>query len=358
MKILPFAPNRVLRLYRGGSGIDRLCGIEPAVDNNFPENWIASCIEGNGRVYHSPGHGISKVMVDGRCVGFPEHLAAHAAEMLGEKHLRRYGAVPAVLVKLLDSAEELPLQVHPTRDDARRYLHADYGKTEAWIVLATHEVDGEAPYLRVGFNDALDEAAFTREARNGRFETGLTMLNKLRVAPGDVILIRGGLPHAIGPGVTMVEIMEPSDFVVIPERECCGVVLDEKQRFMGIAPETALGIFDFTPTTGEALRKRCRPASRVLAATASGTLRSLIAPTDCEYFSAVELTLAGEWEFDNPDSCGIGIVVDGELDFDGITVGRGGNFFLPWCIKRLPVTGRGRLIMVRPPAVRDERKEH
>ena len=350
MKILPFAPNRVLRLYRGGSGIDRLCGIEPAVDNNFPENWIASCIEGNGRVYHSPGHGISKVMVDGKTVSFPEFLAAHAAEMLGEKHLRRYGAIPAVLVKLLDSAEELPLQVHPTRDDARRHLHADYGKTEAWIVLATHEVKGVDPYLLVGFNDSVNETVFTREARNGRFETALTMLNKLRVAPGDVIVIRGGLPHAIGPGVTMVEIMEPSDFVVIPERECCGVVLDEKQRFMGIAPETALAMFDFTPMTEEVLRRRCCPVARILAETPSGILRSLIAPSDCEYFSAVELTLDGTWDFDNSESFGIGIVVEGELDFDGITVGRGGNFFLPWCIKRLPVAGRGRLILVRPPA--------
>ena len=59
--ILPFAPNRVLRLYLGGSGIDRLCGIEPAEDTRYPENWIASCIEGNGRAYHSPGHGISRI---------------------------------------------------------------------------------------------------------------------------------------------------------------------------------------------------------------------------------------------------------------------------------------------------------
>ena len=71
--ILPFAPNRVLRLYLGGSGIDRLCGIEPAEDSRYPENWIASCIEGNGRAYHSPGHGISKIRLGDSLVSFPEY---------------------------------------------------------------------------------------------------------------------------------------------------------------------------------------------------------------------------------------------------------------------------------------------
>jgi len=141
--ILPFAPNRVLRLYLGGSGIDRLCGIEPAEDSRYPENWIASCIEGNGRAYHSPGHGISKIRLGNALVSFPEYLEEHAVELLGEKHIRRYGADPAVLVKLLDSAEQLPLQVHPTKADARKYLNSDYGKTEAWIVLATRKVNGK-----------------------------------------------------------------------------------------------------------------------------------------------------------------------------------------------------------------------
>ena len=53
--IYPFTPNRVLRLYRGGSGIDKLCGNVPAEDTRFPENWIASVIEGNGRACHSTG---------------------------------------------------------------------------------------------------------------------------------------------------------------------------------------------------------------------------------------------------------------------------------------------------------------
>ena len=83
LKPFKFLPNRVLRLYLGGSGIDALCGNPSPEDSRFPENWIASCIEGNGRAYHSPGHGISKVEYDGAVHGFPEFLHAHAEEILG-----------------------------------------------------------------------------------------------------------------------------------------------------------------------------------------------------------------------------------------------------------------------------------
>ena len=176
------------------------------------------------------------------------------------------------------------------------------------------------------------------------------MLNRIAVAPGDTIIIRGGVPHAIGPGVTMVEIMEPSDWVVIPEIACCGVELDEKQRFMGIDPETAVGMFDFTPQTEAQIRANFSPVPKILRQTSAGTFRSLIAPEDCELFSAYELTLDGEWELENRDSFAIGIVTAGTLTLDGIRMRSGENFFLPFSLERLRISGTGRVILIRPPA--------
>ena len=343
--------NRVLRLYSGGSGIDRLCGNPNGVDTRFPENWIASCIEGNGRAYHSPGHGISKITVDGEIRLFPDYLKEHAAELLGKKHLKRYGTSLGTLVKLLDSAEELPLQVHPSRADAKKYLHSEYGKTEAWLVLATREIKGEKPYLLIGFNRNLDKELFVRETLAGKLDKSRKMLNKLPVAPGDVVIIAGGLPHAIGPGVTMVEVMEPSDWVLIPEIECCGVSLNEKQRFIGLPPETAVNLFDFTPMNEAEIRKKLFPVSHLIRSTEAGSFRVLISPEDCKLFSAYELTLNGTWEMENPASFAIGVVVEGTLDFDGTTIKQGGNFFLPYAIKKLKIQGHGRLMLIRPPQV-------
>ena len=349
--ILPFAPNRVLRLYLGGYGIDKLCGKTPAEDTRYPENWIASVIEGNGRAYHSPGHGISKILVDGSPVDFPGFLKEHAEMMLGAGPVEKYGPSPGVLVKFLDSAEQLPLQVHPTRADARKYLHSDYGKTEAWIVLSTRRIHGEEPYLLVGFNDRLDRGIFTRECLDGKFVHGGEMLNKIHVAPGDVIIIRGGVPHAIGPGVTMVEIMEPSDWVIIPEIECCGVQLNEKQRFMGIDPETAVSMTDFTPHTISEIREKFFPERKLLERQGNSMLTSLISPEDCALFSACEVDVEGKFQFRNPDSFAIGAVVEGSLNFGGVVLPQGGNFFLPYAVKELEISGNGRVILIRPPQV-------
>jgi mannose-6-phosphate isomerase len=349
MNILPFAPNRVLRLYLGGSGIDRLCGKFPGEDGRFPENWIASCIEGNGRTYHSPGHGISKILIDGAELSFPEYLKEHAMEMLGEKHVKKYGLTPSVLVKLLDSSEQLPLQVHPSKEDAKKYLHSDYGKTEAWIVLSTREINGEKPYLLAGFSADLDRDIFVRETLDGKLVKGVGMLNKIYVSSGDVIVIRGGLPHAIGPGVTMVEVMEPSDWVILPETACCGMNLTNQQRFMGIDPKIAVGMFNFTTMSPEEILSKYSPNPQIIDQRKGGSFRALIPPEECELFSAYELTLDGSWSFDNLNSFGIGVMVEGELSFDGIMIPSGGNFFLPYAMKKVEIRGKGRLILIRPP---------
>ena len=56
---------------------------------------------------------------------------------------------------------------------------------------------------------------------------------KIPVQVGEVWYIPGGMPHAIGEGITMLEIMEPSDLVVRCEFEREGIVVPEDGRFMG-----------------------------------------------------------------------------------------------------------------------------
>lgn len=350
LKPFKFLPNRVLRLYTGGSGIDRLCGNPEPADTRFPENWIASCIEGNGRAYHSPGHGVSRIEYDGAVHSFPEFLHEHAEEILGVAHLAKYGETPAVLTKLLDSAEQLPMQVHPSRADAKKFFNADYGKTEAWLVLATRKINGETPYLLVGFNEKLDKETFVRESLEGEYKTGLGMLNKIAVRPGDVIVIRGWLPHAIGPGVTMVEVMEPSDLVIVPEINCCGVQLSEKQRFAGIAPADAMSLFDFTSRSEAEIRALCTPAAKLVEERGNGTLRSLIPFEACGYFAVEELAFRGSWELDLSDRMfRIGVVCDGSAEVNGLAVRRGESFLLPYSLETCGIRGSGCIMFILPP---------
>ena len=76
----------------------------------------------------------------------------------------------------------------------------------------------------------------------------------------------------------------------------------------------------------------------------------MISPEDCELFSAYDLQVDGNWELDNPDSCGIGIVTEGTLELGGIRLRQGENFLLPYELKKLPVRGKGKMILIRPPA--------
>ncbi|UKI33266.1 MAG: hypothetical protein L6W00_07285 [Lentisphaeria bacterium] len=198
-------------------------------DGYYPEDWIASCIEGNTREFQAPGHGLSKVRFDGEEVRFADLLKKYPADLLGEAHFARYGANPAVLTKFLDSAIRLPVQVHPTVPDAKRYFHADFGKTEAWIILACRP----GAYVYCGFN---------RNARRGGVPPGIAG-GRLRARTGDDAQDSsqtrrgrhrlGGLPHAIGPGITMVEVMEPSDLTINPEARCGEREIAPEKRFGG-----------------------------------------------------------------------------------------------------------------------------
>jgi mannose-6-phosphate isomerase len=70
------------------------------------------------------------------------------------------------------------------------------------------------------------------------------------------LFIPGGYPHAIGEGILMVEIMEPSDLAVRFEFEKAGYTLPESARFMGRGLDFCLDVFDYSQTTLEDIRER------------------------------------------------------------------------------------------------------
>lgn len=104
----------------------------------------------------------------------------------------------ALLVKLLDTAEPLSVQIHP-RDDDPALAADESGKPESWYVL--HAEPGAGLYL--GLAEGVDEPTM-RDA----LATGADVSRLLRfvpVEPGDFFVIDAGTPHAIGAGLTLVE---------------------------------------------------------------------------------------------------------------------------------------------------------
>lgn len=83
----------------------------------------------------------------------------------------------------------------------------------------------------------------------------LSCFEKIPVRPGDAFYVPGGFPHAIGEGVFMIEMMEPTDFAVRIEFERGGYVLPESARFMNRGIDFAVSMFDFKRRSVETIRR-------------------------------------------------------------------------------------------------------
>jgi mannose-6-phosphate isomerase len=140
---------------------------------------------------------------------FPSRLAATGAMLhdviaaaplawLGKREAQRYGDQTPLLVKLLDAADNLSVQVHPADEDPALDEY-ESGKPEAWYVLDAEPGAG----LYLGFRDGV---ARTDVDQCLRAEGPLDELMRfVPVQPGDAFAIAPGVVHAIGAGVTVVE---------------------------------------------------------------------------------------------------------------------------------------------------------
>lgn len=102
------------------------------------------------------------------------------------------------LIKLLDTAMPLSLQVHP-RYDSPQLAPDECGKTESWLVLAAQP--GAGIYL--GFSRAVDPEALRDALQSDADVADLLHFEPVQV--GDYFEIVPGVPHAIGAGLTLLE---------------------------------------------------------------------------------------------------------------------------------------------------------
>ena len=131
--------------------------------------------------------------------------AERGAALLGSSASDRFGPRFPLLVKLLDCADWLSVQVHPNDDQARRMVGPDeFGKTEAWFFL---ETAADARIL-VGVRPDTTADALTAAIRKGRV---VDVAAGIPVRSGEAILIPAGTLHALGPGLLLYEIQQASD---------------------------------------------------------------------------------------------------------------------------------------------------
>ena len=131
----------------------------------------------------------------------PEMFGTHPAKSMPEAVKR--GELP-VLIKFIDAASDLSVQVHPGDAYARKHENGQLGKSEMWYVVDA----APGTSLVYGFRHAMDKKKVREAIRKGELEKSLQYVP---VRKDDVFFIPAGTVHAIGAGSLMVEVQESSN---------------------------------------------------------------------------------------------------------------------------------------------------
>jgi mannose-6-phosphate isomerase len=357
-RLVAVLPTRVRRNYRGGMLLDRLEGSTAPVDSDRPESWIASTIEAS-----NPGlpplnaEGLTRVRL---AVGAAEMtLAALVARApafyLGERHVETRGTQLGFLAKLLDSSMRLHVQAHPTSVFARERLGAPFGKLEVYHVLAVR--GGVEGFIRLGFQRSPGRDRWKRIIEEQDIAAMDACFDPIPVKPGETWMVPGGLPHAIGGGVLMVEVMEPSDLVVRCEFEREGVIVPSGGRFIGRGLDFCLDVFDYAEYSSAEIRRRFCLESTHLVDEPGWVVDCLVGSerTGCFEICRIQADRTGGWA--NGGRCalaiatsGSGVVVAGD---EQLALAFGGSCFVAAANSGLtfsPGTSGGEILLCQPAA--------
>jgi mannose-6-phosphate isomerase len=134
--------------------------------------------------------------------GFPD--PALGADPIGEVWFQTpHAGEPELLIKYLFTSQKLSVQVHPD-DAAARAAGYPRGKDEAWVILAA-EPDAT---IALGTKAPMTKDALRAASLDGSIEQ---LLDWKPVKAGDFIYSEAGTVHAIGAGITLIEVQQNVD---------------------------------------------------------------------------------------------------------------------------------------------------
>ena len=303
MTVEALPANQPETFYRGAGRIAGFRNVPALADR--PEDWVGSVTTRFGL---APS-GLS-ALADGRVLA--EAIAAEPGYWLGPSRTDT-----GILVKLLDAGQRLPLHAHPDRRFANAHLASPYGKTEAWVIVSARP----GAYVHLGFARDVEPGELAGWVSAQDTAAMLAATNRIPVAAGDAILCPAGVPHAIGDGILLVEIQEPTDFSILLEYD--GFDLPADAGHLGLGYDLALRCVD---------RRAWTPARIATLRGGAG----LLPPAADEFFTARRVR-GGD-----PIDQGFGILVAvaGEGALSGLPVRRGDTLLIPYAAGPLRLTGR------------------
>ncbi len=233
-----------------------------------------------------------------------------------------------ILVKFIDAAKDLSIQVHPDDAYARRF-EGSRGKTEMWYVLDA----AEGAELVLGFEHPVNEKIIREAQAAGDFRRHL---HYVPVKKGDTFYIPPGTVHAIGAGILLVEIQESSNLTYrVYDYDRVGP--NGKKRALHL--EKAFQVMNMRPAAagGRASRfVRYEP----------GCSREIVCR--CRYFEAEYIKCVSGFHFEaGRESCRILLCLEGEGTIENVPFRKGDCLFLPAGYGEAEAVGALGLLIIR-----------
>ncbi|HZH60440.1 MAG TPA: type I phosphomannose isomerase catalytic subunit [Metabacillus sp.] len=343
-KPIKLSPARSWRTYLGGKLIDEIHGSEDPKDSHFPEEWIISIV--SSRTLGREEDGLNKLDLPEVDLTLKEIVDENPIEFLGENHVEKFGNQTGVLVKLIDSAERLIIQTHPDKEKAKELFQSAYGKTECWHFVGGRKIDGEPPYVYLGFKPGVTKEHWKALFKEQNIQGMLDCLHKYYVQPGDTFLIEAGTPHAIGAGCLLVEIQEPTDYTIRLEKTSpSGLKLEDYLVHQGLGFEKMFDVFKYDAFTREETLKKWKIAPSTIKASASNKEIELVGykQTPCFRMTLIEVNNEVEIQGDGVFSglyilSGNATIITGE---DLQKVKKGDQLFIPAQVSRFSIKNNG-----------------
>ena len=305
MTVVSLPANQPETFYRGAGRIAEFRTLPAIADR--PEDWVGSVSDRFGLAPSG-----QSALPDGRLLA--EAIAADATYWVGPGRTDT-----GVLVKLLDAGQRLPLHVHPDRTFANAHLASPYGKTEAWVIVSARD----DAFVHLGFSRDVEAGELAGWVAAQKTDEMLAATNKIPVAAGDAILCPAGVPHAIGDGILLVEVQEPTDFSVLLEYEGFGLT----DGHLGLGYDLALECVDRGGWSPARIQELRGSADRLLPARAD------------EFFSAARRY--GGDRIDQGFSILVAVSGEGTLlgEHDNVPIRRGDTLLVPYAAGPLRLEG-------------------
>jgi len=230
-----------------------------------------------------------------------------------------------VLIKLLHASSSLSLQIHPHDDDPQ--LKADEcGKPEAWYVIDSEPGCG----IYLGFKENYSKDSLPELLKNAKNDECLYFIE---TKPGDYFEILPGVPHAIGPGVLLLE----------PQRVRSGKsgktyrMWDWNRKYnpqgeldqengspRELHLQQALDCLNMNDVSGKSIEAQCRKTA--LHEETKEYLKKIFPANDDFQLTVVTFQSKGNLTFEFTNKLAVVTVFDGELQILGRKISKGQSF--------------------------------